>query len=62
MTIQSARPSGKRREKIRHYEWVLEIMKAQRENSFKHYNYREEVLNYIRALVPNNLKDEILED
>ena len=62
MTIQSTRPSGKRRDKMRHYEWALEIMKAQQENSFKHYNYREDVLNYIRARVPSDLKDETLED
>ena len=28
---------------------------------FKHYNYPEEVLNYIRALIPNDIKDQILE-
>ena len=37
-------------------------MKFQREDSFKHYNYLEEVLNYIRALVPNDIEDKILED
>ena len=37
-------------------------MKFQQEDNFKHYNYREEMLIYIRALVPNDIKDEILED
>ena len=32
------------------------------EDTFKHYNYREEMLNYIRALVPNDINGEILED
>ena len=40
----------------------LKITKIQQEVTFKHYNYLEEVLNYIRALVPNNVKGEILED
>ena len=31
-------------------------------DTFKHYNYSEEVLNYIRALVPNSVNGEILED
>ena len=34
----------------------------QQEDAFKHYNYPEEVLNYIHALVPNDVKGEILED
>ena len=29
----------------------------QQEDTFKHYSYPEEVLNSIRALVPNNVKD-----
>ena len=37
-------------------------MKFQQEDTFKNYNYLEEVLNYIRALAPNDLKGEILED
>ena len=37
-------------------------MKVQEEDTFKHYNYSEEILNYIRALVPNDMKSEILED
>ena len=34
----------------------------QQEVTFKHYNYLKEVLNYICALVPNDVKDKILED
>ena len=45
---------------ISYSEWFLKIMKLQQENIFKHYNYLEEVLNYICALVPNNIKGEIL--
>ena len=30
--------------------------------SFKYYNYKEEMLNYIRALVPNDKKGKILGD
>ena len=37
-------------------------MKVQEEDTFKHYNYSEEILNYIRALVPNDMKSEILGD
>ena len=37
-------------------------MKFQREDSLKHYNYLEKVLNHIRALVPNDIEDDILED
>ena len=36
-------------------------MKIQQEVTFKHYNYLEEVLNYIRTQVPNDVKGEILE-
>ena len=34
----------------------------QQELTFKDYNYLEEVLNYFRALPPNDVKGEILED
>ena len=37
-------------------------MKIQQEVTFKHYNYLEEVLNYIRTQVPNDVKGEILEN
>ena len=37
-------------------------MNIQQEVTFKHYNYLEEVLNYIRTLVPKDVKGEILED
>ena len=37
-------------------------MKFQQEDTFKHYNYREEMLKYIGALVPNDIKDEVLEN
>ena len=37
-------------------------MKFQQKDTFKYYNYAEEMLNYTRALVPNDIKDEILED
>ena len=47
---------------ISYYEWALKITKIQQEDTFKHYNYPEEVLNYFRALVPNDVKGEILED
>ena len=40
----------------------LKITKIQQKNTFEHYNYPEEVLNYIRALVPNDVKGEILQD
>ena len=47
---------------ISYHEWTLEITKIQQEHDFKHYNYPEEVLNYIRAQVPKNRNGEILED
>ena len=37
-------------------------MKIQQEVTFKHYNYLEEMLNYIRPLARNDVKGEILED
>ena len=43
-------------------EWASKIKKIQPEVTFKHYNYLEEVLNNIRALVPNNVKGEFLKD
>ena len=46
----------------RYCEWALKIMKFQQEDCLKHYNYLEEVLNYICALVPNDIQGEILED
>ena len=37
-------------------------MKFQQKDFLKHCNYPEEMLNYIRALVPNDIKGETLED
>ena len=37
-------------------------MKTQQEDTSKHYSYPEEMLNNIRALMPNDVKGEILED
>ena len=37
-------------------------MKFQQENNFKYYSYPEEMLNYIRVLVHNIIKGEIIED
>ena len=38
--------------------WKVGVCKSkiQQEVTFKHYNYQEEVLNYTRALVPNDVK------
>ena len=47
---------------ISYCECALKITKIQQENTFKHYNYLEEVLNYISSLVSKDVKDEILED
>ena len=38
------------------------MMKIQQKECLKHYCYPEEVLNYILAMVPNDIKDDILED
>ena len=69
VALQSTCASRKIRDKtprqnryVRHCEWALKIIKFQREDSLKHYNYLEEVLNYIRALVPNDTTGEILVD
>ena len=32
------------------------------QDTFKHYNYLEEMLNYIRAMVTKDIMGEILED
>ena len=37
-------------------------MKIREEDTFKHCDYLEEVLNYIRSLIPNDVKGYILED
>ena len=37
-------------------------MKLQQKDTFKHYDYPEEVLNYIRVLAPKAIKGEISED
>ena len=37
-------------------------MKFRREDSLKYYNYLKEVVNYICALVLNDVKGEIFED
>ena len=55
-------PALQEKGEVEHQEQALEITKIQREDTFKHYNYAEEVLNQIRALVPNDVKGEILED
>ena len=47
---------------VNYFEWALKITKIQQEVTFKHYNDVEEVLNYTRALVPSDVKGEILED
>ena len=47
---------------ISYCEWALKIMKLQQEDTFKHYNYWEEMLYYIHALVPNDIMGEILEN
>ena len=44
---------------VSYCEWALKTTKIQQEDTFKHYNYLEEVQNYIRSLVPNDLKGEI---
>ena len=69
VAIQSACASRKRRSEtprqiryVGYYEWALEITKIQQEDTFKQYSYLEEVLNYIRALIPNDVKAEVLED
>ena len=69
VALQSACTSRKRRGKrlrqicyVSYCEWPLKLTKIQQGVTFKYYNYLEEVLNYIRALVPNNVKGEILED
>ena len=63
VALQSACASRKRRGKTprqtryeRYCEWALKIMKFQQEDTFKHCNYPEEMLNYIHALVPNDIK------
>ena len=47
---------------LSYYDWALKVTKIQQEDTLKHYNYPGELLNYIRALVPNNVKGKILED
>ena len=66
VALQSACASIKRTGKTprqicctRYNEWALKIIKFQRDDSLKRYNFLEEVLNYIRALVKNNIEDEI---
>ena len=44
------------------YVRALKITKIQQEVTFKHYKCHGKVLNYIRALVPNDVKGEILEN
>ena len=64
MPVLQRKRRGKTPRQIRHvsyYEWALKITKIQQEVTFKYYNYLEEVLNYIHALVPNDVKGEILE-
>ena len=46
---------------VSYCEWAQKISKIQREITFKHY-ILEEVLNYIRGLVPNVVKVQLLED
>ena len=69
VAFQSVCSSRKRRGKtprqiryLNYCEWALKITKIQQEFTFKHCNHLEEVLNYIRALVPNEVKAEMLED
>ena len=69
VVLQTACASRKRKGKtprqiryVSYCEWALKITKIQQEVTFKHYNYLEEVLKYVHALVPNDVKDEILGD
>ena len=45
---------------VSYCEWAQKILKIHQEITFKHYNL-EEVLNYIRGLVPNDVKIQLLE-
>ena len=38
------------------------MTKIQQGVTYKHYSYQEEVLNYIRALVPSDVQGEVLEE
>ena len=40
----------------------LKVTKFHKEDTFKHCNYPEEMLNYILAQAPNDIMGEILED
>ena len=42
--------------------WALKIIKFQQGDDFNHYNYPEEMLNYIRTLVQNDIKGKIVEN
>ena len=42
--------------------WWMNLQQFQQKDTFKHYSYPKEILHYICALVPNNMKYEILED
>ena len=62
VALQSACPSRKRRGKtprqicyVSYREWALKLMKIQQEVTFKHCNYLEEMPNYIRVLVTNDV-------
>ena len=47
---------------VSYCERALKIKKIPQGVTFKHYNYQKKLLSYIRALVPNYVKDEILEE
>ena len=64
--LQSACASRKRKGKtprqiryVSYCEWTLKITKFRQEDTFKYCSYAVEMLNYIRALVPNDVKGEI---
>ena len=67
IAVRSGYASRKNRRKTRrqiryvsYYYQTLKVLKVQQERTFKHCNYLEEVLNYIHAPVPNEVKGETL--
>ena len=62
LALQIACPSSKMIAKIPRQIHYVSYCKHSLEDTFKHCNYLGQELSYIRSLVPNDVKDEILKD
>ena len=65
MACLSRREKGKKPRKIRYIsyqEWALKLMQFHKKTTLPNYEYPKVVLQYIRALEPDDVKGDIIDD